>query len=195
MARRKGPRRPNEDELALWRRVARTANPIGTKNAGQMFEHASTTAAPETSGDPAPSPIKPFRLGERAAPSAPQTRLPGSDAPRMDGKAFRKLTRGKMVPEARIDLHGMTQDQAHLALEGFVLRSWNADRRLVLVITGKGRERVDDGPIPARRGILKAQVPRWLRQGQMGLAVLDVTPAHRRHGGDGAFYVYLRRRR
>ena len=113
----------------------------------------------------------------------------------MDGKLVRKLTRGKLTPEARIDLHGMTQDQAHLALESFILRSWNAQRRLVLVITGKGRDRDGEGPIPERGGVLRMQVPRWLRQGQLALAVLDLTPAHRRHGGDGAFYVYLRRNR
>lgn len=111
----------------------------------------------------------------------------------MDTKTFGKLKRGKLVPEARIDLHGMTVDQAHPALTRFILTSQSRGLRLVLVITGKGEQDNPYDPIPRRRGVLKRQVPLWLRMPGLTTAVMDVTEAHIRHGGGGAFYVYLRR--
>ena len=113
----------------------------------------------------------------------------------MDRKTFGRMTRGKLLPEARIDLHGMTVAAAHPALTAFILRSQAEGRRLVLVITGKGKRSEDSGPIPVRSGVLRHQVPHWLETPPLRQVVLQVTPAHRRHGGDGAFYVYLRRRR
>lgn len=112
---------------------------------------------------------------------------------RMDRKALTRLKGGKLDPEARIDLHGMTLAQAHPALIGFIQRSQAQGRRLVLVITGKGAALDGDGPIFERRGVLKRQVPHWLHQAPLAGAVLQVAQAHRRHGGEGALYVYLRR--
>jgi DNA-nicking Smr family endonuclease len=113
----------------------------------------------------------------------------------MDAKAFGRLTRGKLAPQARIDLHGMTLAEAQPRLTGFVLGAQAQGLRLVLVITGKGRRVADDGPIPHRHGVLRHQVPIWLAQGPLAPAVLQVAEAHQRHGGGGAFYVYLRRPR
>ncbi|MDY6859138.1 MAG: Smr/MutS family protein [Pseudomonadota bacterium] len=105
------------------------------------------------------------------------------------------MKRGKLSPEARIDLHGMTVAQAHPALTSFILRAHADGKRLVLVITGKGKRAEDDGPIPVRRGVLKHQVPHWLTSPPLGSAVLQITPAHAKHGGTGAYYVYLKRQR
>lgn len=107
------------------------------------------------------------------------------------------MQRGKLKPEARIDLHGMTLADAHPALTDFVLRAHDRGLRLLLVITGKGQggDRRDDGPIPIRRGVLRQQVPGWLVAPPLGAVVLDVRPAHHRHGGEGAYYVYLKKRR
>ncbi len=112
----------------------------------------------------------------------------------MDAKAHRRMTRGKLPVEGRIDLHGMTLAQAHPALTAFILASHARGRRLVLVITGKGRGRGDDGPMPTRQGILRHQVPAWLQSPVLRPAVLQVAEAHRAHGGSGACYVYLTRR-
>lgn len=112
---------------------------------------------------------------------------------RMDRKAFMRMNRGKLAPDARIDLHGLTLAAAHPALTGFVMQSHCMGRRLILVITGKGRPGLDDGPIPQRSGVLKHQVPQWLSSPPLSSVVLQVTEAHRRHGGSGAYYVYLRR--
>jgi DNA-nicking Smr family endonuclease len=113
----------------------------------------------------------------------------------MDAKSFGKMKKGKLHPEARIDLHGMTLDEAHPALLGFILQSQAMGRRLVLVITGKGKLRDELAPMPVRQGVLRHQVPHWLNMTPLRPLILQITPAHISHGGSGAYYVYLKRGR
>lgn len=156
-----------------------------------------------------PDPVRPRSLapgqglGSRLPP-APRLSLDLAPGPsehlaaqplRMDPKTHRHLHRGKLDPEARIDLHGMTLAEAHPELIRFIIANHEAGRRLVLVITGKGKLRDDHGPIPARLGVLRHQVPQWLHMAPLRALVLQVVPAHLRHGGAGAYYVYLRRGR
>jgi len=142
-----------------------------------------------------------FRIGEKARlRPGHDILLPLADrlaaAPvRMDAKSFARMSRGKLVPESRLDLHGLTLAEAHPELIGFILNAQSAGLRLVLVITGKGRPGADHGPIPQPHGVLKHQVPQWLHMPPLGPAVLQVAEAHLRHGGSGAYYVYLRRGR
>ncbi|WP_323763785.1 Smr/MutS family protein [Marinovum sp.] len=199
---RKRKLRPEEAEL--WGQVARSATPLdkargmdSTRPAPQKPDPAKNKAPPER-----PPEISPFQIGQRAKSPAPGHTLAPSisaslarDPVAMDKKAFTRLKRGKLVPEARIDLHGMTLDRAHPALVGFIQRASAREMRLVLVITGKGKSRPDEGPIPQRRGVLRHQVPQWLRMTPLGPLVLQISEAHIRHGGGGAYYVYLRRRR
>ena len=195
MARRRTLRPEEED---LWQAVARTAKPLHGKQ--PSFQRRVEAAAPQPPPPAPPEPLSPFRLGEKSrlksghslAPSLPQAL---AAAPlRMDARAFGKMTRGKLSPEARIDLHGMTLAEAHPELIRFILNAQSAGLRLVLVITGKGKRGDDHGPIPQRIGALRHQVPHWLRLAPLGPAVLQVTEAHLKHGGAGAYYVYLRRR-
>jgi DNA-nicking Smr family endonuclease len=111
----------------------------------------------------------------------------------MDHKTHRQMTRGKLSPEARIDLHGMTLAVAQPVLIRFILQAHADGRRLVLIITGKGRDGGPDAPLPVRPGALRHNVPHWLHMPPLAGIVLQVRAAHRRHGGDGAYYVYLRR--
>jgi DNA-nicking Smr family endonuclease len=196
MARR---RTIHPEEQALWQTVARTARPLRPTRA---VSGADLIAPQEKTPAAAPTPefaVPLFRLGEKVrgstAPRAPGSYADGSAKPplRMDAKAFGKMTRGKLAPESRIDLHGMTLAEAHPALVSFVLSAFGAGQRLVLVITGKGKAKDDSGPIPQRTGILRHQVPQWLRIAPLGPVVLQVSEAHLRHGGSGALYVYLRR--
>lgn len=113
----------------------------------------------------------------------------------MDRRRFEKLRRGRFDPEARLDLHGMTRDAAHGALTAFVLDAHARGLRLVLVITGKGRPGRMEDLAPHRHGILRHAVPHWLAAPPLHGRVLQVAPAHARHGGGGALYVYLRRLR
>jgi DNA-nicking Smr family endonuclease len=105
------------------------------------------------------------------------------------------MKRGKLPPEARLDLHGKRLETAQTDLVRFILTAQARGLRLVLVITGKGRSAAADdlGPIPRPRGLLRHQVPDWLRMPPLAQAVLQIETAHVSHGGEGAYYVYLRR--
>jgi DNA-nicking Smr family endonuclease len=129
---------------------------------------------------------------DRVAPIAEQVR---NAKITMDRKAFDQMKRGKLKPEDRLDLHGLTLDRAHSLLTQFILSAYGNGQRLVLIITGKGKSRDDGGPIPVRFGVLRHQVPQWLAMAPLSSAVLQVTQAHNRHGGGGAYYVYLRKPR
>lgn len=194
------PRHLSKEERALWDQVARRADPL-RKSAPLPAPETPKPKPPRARSAKTVDPIPDFRIGDTAPETGRDNLAPAlSDglraAPvRMDARSHKKMTRGKLKPEARLDLHGMTLDVAHPELVAFVLGSQQLGRRLVLVITGKGKQRDDGGPMPARRGILRHQVPQWLSIPPLSAAVLEVRPAHVRHGGDGAYYVYLRRRR
>ena len=199
---RRPPRTLSNEDRKLWSAVAKTV----TRNAQPkkpVLDQSRPKPKPTLARTPEPDfKVQDFRIGETAPPALPGHRLSPSisdrlaAAPvRMDHATHKKMKRGKLSPEGRIDLHGMTLDQAHPALIGFIQRAQAQGKRLVLVITGKGKHRDDPGPIPARRGVLKHQVPAWLRAGPLSGLVLEIREAHLRHGGSGAYYVYLRRSR
>jgi DNA-nicking Smr family endonuclease len=186
MARRRGL---TPDERRLWNQVAATAVPL---RPGDPPMVSAAEAAPPA--DPLPAaPVSPIR---RPAPPVSDPPVAGlaRTHPLMDRRRFEKMRRGRMEPEGRLDLHGMTSERAHAALTGFILSASARDLRLVLVITGKGK--ADDSPHqPRRHGILRHSLPHWLAAPPLIGHILEVAPAHQRHGGAGAFYVYLRRRR
>ncbi len=189
MSRRK-PRGLSPEEKELWSRVVQTAE--AHKTPQTLFTDAPILAP--TKKTPKPEPIAPFKIGQKSRPA--QTAMPAPASPiTMDKRAFTKMKRGKMSPDAKIDLHGMTQDEAHPALINTILNAHAAGKRLVLVVTGKGKVRDDGGPIPVRTGILKHAVPQWLKQAPLKQIVLQTNQANQSHGGSGALYVYLRRQR
>ena len=191
------PRHLSTEEQALWNSVAETAqalDPVRTLDTPAIIPQKTS---PVISFDPLPR----FHVGQKVDHQSRNDLLLGtsdrlSRAPlNMDNKAFGKMRRGKLKPEGRIDLHGMTINQAHPELLGFILNSQAMGRRLVLVITGKGKLRDQGGPMPARHGVLRHQVPQWMALPPISQAILQVLPAHLTHGGQGAYYVYLRRLR
>ncbi|QMU59322.1 MAG: DNA mismatch repair protein MutS [Boseongicola sp.] len=194
---RRPPRGLKPEERELWQRVAKTATPLNPKKSldTPADEEKKQKAVPDHKFQ-----VPRFEIGSNAVASKGSGHYSGAipatqqTSPiKMDKKAFLKMKRGKSQPEARIDLHGMTVADARPALASFIFRSHGQGKRLVLVITGKGRQAQDEGPIPARIGILRHHVPQWLSGGAMQSIVLQVTEAHQRHGGSGAFYVFLRR--
>lgn len=202
MSRRKGPRGLRPEEAELWDIIAARTRPMHPARRKKIDAEAETPPAKPAPARTAVEPIAPFRLGTAATamPPAHDLASPLSDTlktspVRMDHKAHRKMTQGRLTPEARIDLHGMTLAAAHPALTRFIAQSFDRGLRLVLVITGKGKTREDDGPIPLRPGVLRHQVPQWLASGPLRPLVLQVAQAHQKHGGSGAYYVYLRRQR
>ncbi|WP_166417761.1 Smr/MutS family protein [Cochlodiniinecator piscidefendens] len=197
MSRKRRTLQPEEKEL--WNRVAQTATPMHPNTPAPKSEPAPILL-PEVKQ---PSlRIAPFSLGQKPSKGTHSADIAPSIGDQlyklpvqMDGKTHGKMKRGKLSPEARIDLHGMTIAQAHPALLRFIMGSYASGKRLVLVITGKGKTKEDYGPIPTRRGVLKHQVPQWLHSEPMRQVVLQVTESHVKHGGTGAYYIYLRRHR
>ena len=189
------PRGLRPDEEALWRKVRDSAIPLHPEKRPSLPQAVKKALAPAPRKK---APVAPFEIGQKAGAAAwPRPNAPpgGGAALNMDRKKFQKLKRGKLLPQARLDLHGMTVAQAHPALAAFILKAQGDGLRLVLVITGKGRAGADDGPIPNRKGVLRHHVPQWLQAAPLKGAVLQVSEAHMRHGGGGALYVYLRNRR
>jgi DNA-nicking Smr family endonuclease len=144
---------------------------------------------------------------ERTSPKPTEERkppLPKAQRHRptgVDGRTAERLRKGAIEPDAKIDLHGYTELAAHDALAKFLRNAATGGARLALVVTGKGlKPAAPDEPFDLEldrrtRGVLKAMVPRWLEEPGMARLVADVRMAHRRHGGAGALYVYLRKER
>lgn len=190
-------KRLNKDDLSLWKKVTERTEKLDMNQLFRPEIDGPPPSAPQirksTSiilGKPSP---KPRRNTHDLAPSLPDQLR--QQPVQMDSKAFTRLKRGKLSPEGRIDLHGMTLDRAHPALTRFILNAHKNGKRLVLVITGKGKMRDEGGPIPVRHGVLRHQVPQWLAMAPLASAVMQVSQAHISHGGGGAYYVYLRRQR
>ncbi|MCK0151281.1 Smr/MutS family protein [Marivita sp. S6314] len=187
-------RKLRADEHELWQKVAHSTKPLPEALRREAQNPKPTLVQPRQP-DPMDLP-RAFGIGAKAPLPHGQITTPQPvqrGKPAMDKKTFGKMRRGKMVPEAKIDLHGMTVDRAHPALTRFIMTSYSRGFRLVLVITGKGQRDDPHDPIPRQRGVLKRQVPMWLKMAPLHSAVLEVTEAHVRHGGGGAYYVYLRR--
>lgn len=114
----------------------------------------------------------------------------------INGATQERLRRGLIEPDARIDLHGMTQQAAHRTLRTWLASAHKSGHRLVLVITGKGNPKNDENApwMMSPHGVLKQMVPRWLAEAELAALIAAVRPAHAKHGGGGALYVYLRKK-
>ena len=184
-----GGRRIRDDEAALWQRIARDVTPL-PRGIVALDEAETLEEAPPP---PAPKKIKqPRRAVPAATPAPPRPpALPELDPvvpAGVDRRTARRLKRGQLPVEARLDLHGRTQDQAHDALQSFIEESRMARRRCVLVITGKGSVASGKG------GVLRQMVPRWLNEPALRRHVIAITNAPESNGGTGALYVLLKSR-
>jgi DNA-nicking Smr family endonuclease len=187
----------SNDERRLWDAVTgdvrRLANqPKAAPKPGPRRDPVEQTAPKRTTPPRPPSPTPP--MPHRAAPTPPAA---GRGAvPGLDRRTSERLRKGQQPIEARLDLHGMKQTEAHAALHAFVTREARSGARCLLVITGKGsRDRAPDSVMPERSGVLRTLVPRWLHDPSLKGLVLAVQPSLPRHGGGGALYVLLRRQR
>ena len=142
-----------------------------------------------------------FREGRpiRAAlvKAAPRKKNAAPGASGVNGATKDRMRRGLLEPDARIDLHGMTQVAAHRTLFTWLAAAHQRGYRLVLVITGKGNPKNDENAswMMSAHGVLKQMVPRWLNEPELAALIASVQPAHAKHGGGGALYVYLRKNR
>ena len=116
----------------------------------------------------------------------------------LDSRLTDRLRQGERAPDGRIDLHGMTAERAHRALDRYISVALTRGERLILVITGKGgkvRNADDAAFMRTDQGVLRQQAPNWLRNGPYAAHIVGIYQAHLRHGGAGAFYVYLKKQR
>ena len=183
-------RRLAADDLRLWRHVTRDVTPL---RAGSLDDEPEPPLpAPDVPAHAPRGPVPPPAHRARPLPEL----APGTVAD-LDRATAERLRRGALTIDARLDLHGLTQAEAHAALERFLTGSAARGRRCVLVITGKGladgasRDAMPGGA----RGVLRQAVPRWLNQAPNRARILAVMPAQPKHGGAGALYVLLKRKR
>lgn len=193
MAARKPPgqRALSEAEKDLWTQVTQDVKRISVANPPTMTDLAQSSNIKESVKKRISA--KPRHLRVSAGPPAPVPSGPPALVPgqtdMMDKRTARRLKRGQLDIDARLDLHGHVQAAAHRALEDFIERSFKAGHRTVLVITGKGNR--GTGQV----GVLKEAVPRWLNQMPLRDWVTGFSYAALKDGGDGALYVRIRRRR
>ncbi len=187
--RRRGSKLSEEDR-EVWSRVARSTVPLH-----EAYDYVPDTIIEPISPPPRPMKASNYASERRAETFKPSNSAEGLSTPQMDRKNFERLKRGKLKPDAHLDLHGMTAAEAQLETLHFLQHCYGSGKRLALVITGKGKKAQDDGIMPVREGVLKSSLPEWLKHPSLRPLVLDTVPAHARHGGGGAFYIYLRRKR
>lgn len=171
------------EERVLWTTVTMAIEPLRTP------APAASVADTRTAAEIAESERSVKDARQTASPPALQKSAPPPLAP-LGRRLTRRVARGKEAIDARLDLHGLTQAQAHSALLHFLRNAHARDARLVLVITGKGL-RGDAG----ERGVLRRHVPQWLGLPEFRSLVVGFEDAHIAHGGEGALYVRLRRPR
>jgi DNA-nicking Smr family endonuclease len=172
------------EERRLWGQVARSVKPLKGKLPPPEPGPAEKTArasAPEIVPPPAPAPATPTKPA--LPPLAP-----------LERRTMKALRRGTRPVDSVIDLHGMRQDEAHFALLNFLHRAQASGCGVVLVITGKGGAAAAGG-LFEERGVLRRMVPHWLRLPDVRSLVIGFEEASPQHGGSGALYVRLRRRR
>jgi len=176
MSKRDGSRRRvlSQDERTLWSSITRSIAPL-------------REGAPEPVAEPAVERPQPQRVAKGSEPAPVKPAPPPSLAP-LGRRMRRSVASGKHEIDARLDLHGLTQSEAHAALLRFLRAASAREAKLVLVITGKGTR---DG----ERGVLKRQVPQWLALPEFRTFVIGFEAAGVRHGGEGALYIRLRRAR
>jgi DNA-nicking Smr family endonuclease len=192
-------RRLSAEERDLWQRVAKSVAPLHPR---LLAPAAAPLANPLLANPPQPQPPLEARkttgpalvIGQQRPPVPPIVAPAKILASGLDKRTVQRLRKGKMPIEGRLDLHGMTQNEAHGALHRFIGASRVMNRRLVLIITGKGWD-----PMASRRedavGVLRRSVPRWLETPPLNQHVSAIADAHAKDGGSGALYVLLRRLR
>ncbi len=189
MAKRKD-RGLSKEDLRIWRAVAESVAPMPGKYLPPPVPVETVAAPVEGKAPPRP----------RAKPSVPSPARPRSTALHeldaatahgIDHRMAQRFRRGQLPIDGTIDLHGMTRERAHDALNRYLAQAQGRGDRCVIVVTGKGQK----GPLEPHTGVLKATLPRWLNDAPNRARVLAFAPARPQHGGAGAFYVLLKRTR
>lgn len=199
------PRGLTPEERAAWQRVAASVTPLqpprnagadrprggGGRGAEQSAPPLPISVAPKIPVSPKPLPPPKPRLPFHQPVAAPP---PRAGAPGLDSHWDRKFQAGRIEPDFTLDLHGHTLDSAHARLDDGLMQAKAMGARVVLLIAGKPRP-VDAADRGSKRGAIRAKVLDWLAIGPHGADIAAIRKAHRRHGGEGALYLILKRRR
>jgi DNA-nicking Smr family endonuclease len=197
----------------LWQKITEGVKPLGETKHKKHARAAAAAPSPLEGGAGDGRPLRPalraghlsLKGGGKSAPAstAPPPLVPG-ELGGLDRRSGERLRKGQMPIEAKLDLHGMTQTGAHAAVSRFIAAQQAAARRCVLIVTGKGGKSGDlfapkSGPkkftFSTERGVLRAALPRWLNEPALRAHIVAVSPARPEHGGAGAVYVLLKRKR
>ena len=183
------PKKRHDDDMILWEKVTQSVRKMNQKSAFQT---------PEQRGGPKIGPLKTswtdrsqsIQTGQPKAKTSPDKTMPADfrlgETSGIDRSSARRMQRGQVPIEDRLDLHGLTQEQAQKEVKAFIGRAAQKNFRHVLIITGKGR----DG-----NGILREQVPMWLKDSPLCNHLNAISYAQPKDGGKGALYIRLKRQR
>lgn len=186
-------RRLTPDEAEIWARVAKTVTPLERRRPAPPV-----VTSLEPLAQPAPPPFKrikgrvPAPLLPKPAPETPKAIPPAPLG--LDSSWERKVSRGTVEPEFHLDLHGSNLDQAYVRLMRGLVQAKAMGARVVLIVTGKPRP-VDAADRADRRGAIRAKIVDWLSASEHAHDIAAIRGAHRKHGGHGAIYVVLKKRR
>ena len=196
------PRGLSAEERDAWDKLAATVTPLNPPRSGEG-DHAKHGGGPRAGVQTATKPTKPVISPSPKPPlpgkrPVPLQRLAAGPPPSredgLDSHWDRKLKTGSLAPDFTLDLHGHTLDSAYDRLESGLFQAKAMGARVVLLIAGKQRP-VDAADRGSRRGAIRAKILDWLAAGPHGQDVAAIRKAHRRHGGEGALYLVLKRRR
>ncbi len=180
------------DDAALWGHVTAGIAPLDRRHKNLLVGDDGAERAPPTAPKRRPATAAAVLSAGPKPPARKPAELPElrhGIIPGVDKSTATRLKKGRQPIEARLDLHGMTQAEAHPALDGFIDKACRAGKRGVLVITGKGAKQ--DGSV----GVLRQAVPRWLNLPPNRARILAFSHATAKDGGEGALYVLLKRKR
>jgi DNA-nicking Smr family endonuclease len=188
------------DEVSLWSFVTRHVEPIRQKNIKPELPLPAASEPLQPSKAEPPLPVS--KAEKNARPMPPPAAKPFIPSPPplpplapIERRLRQRLTRGDHPVDSVIDLHGKRQDEAHEALRRFIVGAQAMGYSVILVVTGKGASGSDLSGLPDERGVLRRIVPHWLRMPDMRPFVIGFETAAQHHGGAGALYVRIRRKR
>jgi DNA-nicking Smr family endonuclease len=183
------------EEARLWSTVVRKIKPIAESpvDSGTLVVAGQKLASQSTGKKKPVKSLSPEKLAPPLLPSAPVAKkVPQVPFAPLERQLRRGLSRGSSSVDATIDLHGMRQAEAHERLRCFILKAQRDGLKVVLVVTGKGNL-ADHDPSFDQRGVLRRNLPLWLRMPDLRPAIIGFEEASRQHGGSGAFYVRIRK--
>lgn len=189
-------RRLTADERAMWAQVAKTVTPLVAPRIGEGDQPQAGGGAPAVEA-PLPPPELPKKVRGRVPPPLPIQPVPAKPvlaSAQLDGSWDRRIAKGTLAPDFSLDLHGSSLDQAYSRLMHGLVQAKAMGARVVLVVTGKARP-VDAADRASARGAIRAKIADWLAASEHAADIVAIRGAHRRHGGPGALYVVLRKRR